>query len=190
MSANLNSVSTATLDEYLALDAASDNRFEFLDGFIFMMAPLSFRHTQITTNITNALNVKLASRNCAAYSSTIRILIEARKARFYPDVTVICGQPQIVKEEDNSVTNPLVIFEVLSPESKRRDLEEKREAYQLIPTLREYVAVAHDSAHVIGWTKRGKRWERAETAGADNTIKLESIGVRLKLAEIYRGVSF
>jgi Putative restriction endonuclease len=68
MSANLNSVSTATLDEYLALDAASDIRFEFLDGFIFMMAPLSFRHTQITTNITNALNVKLASRNRASRS--------------------------------------------------------------------------------------------------------------------------
>jgi Uma2 family endonuclease len=190
MSANLNPAPTVTLDEYLALDAASDVRFEYCDGFVFMMAPPSFRHTQITTNISNALNAKLTRENCVAYTSTIRILTEARGARYYPDVSVICGKPKIVKEEGDSVTNPLVIFEVMSPDSKRRDLGEKLKAYQAISSLAQYVVIAQDSAHVKSWTKRGSRWPDDEVAGLNKQLELPALKVVLSLTEIYRGVSF
>src|SRR5262245_7406365 len=118
MSTNIGSLPVATLKEYLTLDASSAVRFEYFDGFIVAMAPPSFRHSKITNNLSNKINAKLQGSDCEAYTSTIRILIEAANTRFYPDVVVICGEPVIVHEHGDSITNPSVIFEIISPDSK------------------------------------------------------------------------
>jgi Uma2 family endonuclease len=108
----------------------------------------------------------------------------------YPDLVVVCGEPQFLDAELDTLVNPVLIVEVLSPTTKNYDRGEKFERYRLIPSFREYLLVAQDRVHVEHFLKQEDgTWVLSETNTIDETVDLSSIGCLLPLSEIYFKVS-
>ena len=180
-----------TLEEYFALEKASDRRFEYWDGEIVCMSGGTLAHGDITSNISGVLFSKLAGRSCRSYTADMAIRTPTLGTYRYPDASVVCGEVQT--EEINGIdmlVNPVLIVEVLSPTTEGRDRNEKRIAYQAIPSLREYLIVSQDIPHVTHYVKEDQAWRRSDYSAQAGTIELPSVGIVLTLAEIYQGVKF
>ena len=123
-------------------------------------------------------------------SATCRVRCEASRLYTYPDVVVACGEPRFEDEELDTLLNPTVIVEVLSPSTEGYDRGRKFELYRRLESLREYVLIAQDRVHVERYTKQGEFWVLAEEQQIDRTLRLESIGCEIPLAEVYDRVRF
>lgn len=181
-----------TLEEYLELDRNSEERYEYFDGEVFAMAGGSPNHARISGNAYSAIQAKLGDGDCEAFNSEMRVKVPAAFPYRYPDVSVVCGEP--IFDElggQQMLVNPILIVEVLSPSTAAYDLVEKFTAYQSIDTFHEYLLISQDRPHLIQHIKQSKRkWLRIEIEGMESEVALESIGVTLTLAEIYRRVEF
>jgi Uma2 family endonuclease len=119
----------------------------------------------------------------------MRTRISARGDYVYPDVSVVCGQPQIHKGEPDILTNPKVVIEVLSPSTADYDHGKKFELYREIPSLDEYVLTHQDSPHIEHYARQpDSSWIFREYRGLEASIELLSIGCKVQLADIYAGV--
>lgn len=180
-----------TDDEYLAIDRASDTKSEYLDGVIYAMGGASARHVQIVGNVARELGNQLRDKPCVVYSTDLRVRVSRQGLYAYPDVVVVCGDPVFIDDELDTVTNPLLIVEVLSSSTKNYDRGEKFERYRSISTLQEYLLVAQDKMHIERYLRQSDdAWVLRETNSAGDTIDLASAGCRLPVAEIYFKVSF
>jgi Uma2 family endonuclease len=179
-----------SLQEYAAMEHTSDRRFEYRDGEIVSISGGTLAHYRIEGNLFRAIDSKLDPR-CQVFTSSAAVKSPALLTHCYPDLTIVCGVISIKKVLGiDAITNPMIIFEVLSPDSADYDRNDKRKIYQAIPTLIEYLLVAQDSAHIVHYVKQGDLWQRTEAAGLDASLELSSIEVVLPFDEIYRGVSF
>jgi len=175
-----------TYAEYLMLEEVSNIKHEFYRGEIYAMAGGTPEHAAIAVNVSTLLNVQLRGKPCRVHSSDLRVRVLATGLATYPDVSVVCGARDLDPENANTVVNPIVLVEVLSPSSAEYDRGEKLEHYKQIPSLREVVLVAHDERLVEVWSRHpGGEWHRAE-ARAGRSAALDSIGVALSVDEIYR----
>lgn len=171
--------------EYLALDAASNIKHEYLDGQIYAMAGGTPQHAALQLAVPNLLFPQLRAGQCRAYGSDLRIRILATGLATYPDVTILCGPREVDPEDANSVTNPTLLVEVLSPSSEDYDRGEKFAHYQRIPSLRQYVLVASDAHRVEVWSRdEVGGWSR-KVSTAGEVADLGSIGARLDVRELY-----
>ena len=178
-------------DEYLAIDRASDAKSEYLDGVIYAMGGATARHVQIVGNVARELGNQLRDKPCVVYAADLRIRVSRQGLYAYPDVVVVCGDPVFIDNELDTLTNPLVIVEVLSSSTKNYDRGEKFERYRSIGTLREYLLIAREKVHVERYARRTDgAWVLHETNSAGGTIELESVRSRLPVPEIYFKVSF
>src|SRR5262245_48263276 len=189
MSANPNPI--VTVDEYLMLDEASATKYEYIDGYVVAMAPPSISHIRITSNLHFQLRLKLTDRDCEVYASDLRILVEAANSRYYPDIAVICGEPRIVKEHGDSVLNPVVLIEVLSPNNAFIDTGKKMIHYKQSPSLKEYLLVPQNSYAIGHHIKQANEiWDYGEYTDASDIVRLDSINVTLAVRDIYDKVNF
>jgi Uma2 family endonuclease len=180
-----------TEQEYLALDRASNVKSEYLDGVIYAMGGASARHIQIVGNLVRELGNQLRDRPSVVYSTDLRVRVSRQGLYAYPDVVVVCGDPVFIDEELDTLTNPLLIVEVLSSSTKNYDRGEKFERYRSISTLKEYLLVAQEKLHVERYQRQDDdAWVLRETSNADDCIDLASVACRLPVAEIYLKVSF
>jgi Uma2 family endonuclease len=108
----------------------------------------------------------------------------------YPDLTVVCGESRFEDAEQDTLLNPTVIFEVLSPSTEARDRGEKWGRYRQMPSLQQYVLVSQSQPLVEVFTRSGDVWTFHDARGLDKAVDLSSIGVALPLAEIYARVVF
>ncbi len=172
-----------TESEYLALESVAETRHEFVAGQILGMAGAELEHNQLCTNITTALVAGLGERRCRVLGSDQRVKVEATSEYFYPDVVVVCGEPQLSDPSPRSLVNPDVIVEVLSPTTERYDRGTKWVAYQMIPTLTDYLLVASDRRHVEhfqrgpdeSWTQRVVPPDAPLTLGDGTVIELGAL---------------
>ena len=181
-----------SLDEYFALEQASDARFEYWDGDIICMSGGSITHYLISSNVHGALVLALRGGRCRAFTGDAAIWTPAFPPYRYPDASVVCGELQTrhVNVLD-AILNPVVIVEVLSPSTKALDEGKKFEAYKAIPTFREYLLIAQDEAHVVHYLRRAEEaWERRDVTDMDASLELESVHCALKLRDIYEGLTF
>jgi len=175
--------------EYFALEEESKTKHEFHAGEIFAMAGASVRHNRIAGNVYSHLLAVGEKQKCTPYILDLRLWIEERELFTYPDVMLICGEPEFYPGRDDTVTNPQVLVEVLSESTKNYDRGEKFEFYRAIPSLREYILIDQDKVHVERFAKSPKgAWVLAEWNELSATLVLESLDCRIPLAEIYRGV--
>ena len=176
-----------SFDDYLTLEEDSIVKHEFLNGEAWAMAGGSPDHAAIAVNISTLLTVQLRGQPCRAYSSDLRIRVKATGLTTYPDVSVICGPPEIDPEDrkKQTATNPVVLVEVLSPSTEDYDRGEKLSHYQRIDSLKEIMLVAHDRQMIEIWRRAGAVWERHEF-GMGDLARLESLSCELPLAEVYR----
>jgi Uma2 family endonuclease len=174
-----------TPEEYLERERLAETKSEYYRGEMFAMAGTSLAHATIITNLVRELSNRLKSGPCDVFSGDLRLNIPATGLYTYPDVMVVCGGPALTDSHFDTVTNPVVLIEVLSESTKNYDRGQKFENYRTIPSLMEYVTVAQDRAHVEVWTRQpGNGWLLKETDGAA-ALSLPSIGVELPLSEIY-----
>ena len=174
-----------TPEEYLAWEQAQPARHEYRDGEIFAMAGASPEHNDIVANVLGELREALRDKPCRARASDQRVKVPASDLYTYPDVLVVCGQPEYDSEEPPSLLNPVVIVEVLSDSTERDDRGKKFRNYRTIASLRDYVLIAQDSVWVEHYI-RGENdvWSLHETLPG-GTLLLASCGVALRVDELY-----
>lgn len=173
--------------EYLEREEMSPFKSEYYRGEIFAMAGGTPRHAEIAAKIIQALNNK-KPRQCRVYSSDARIHIPQNTLHTYPDVSVVCGKPEILK---NAICNPILLVEVLSPSTRNYDRNEKRLLYADIPTLKEYVVMEQDEERMDVWRKdSGGVWEFIPMTDSAKSIHLHSLNCEIYLEEIYEHFEF
>jgi Uma2 family endonuclease len=175
-----------SIPEYLALERESEMRHEYLHGEMFAMAPPSRFHGILTGNVFGQIWTQLRGRRCEAYQESMRVRTPSGLFA-YPDIVALCGEPKL--DETDSLLNPVLIVEVLSPSTQRYDRETKFGHYRSIPSLTEFVLVAQDRVHVEHFQRqRNDGWLMTNFDNLAQTLELPSIGCRLDLAEIYERV--
>lgn len=173
-----------TYDEYLALDEASNVKLEFYSGDIYAMAGGTPEHAALCLQVASSLNVQLEGKPCRVYGSDLRIRVLATGLATYPDVIVVCGPLERDPEGRNTVLNPTLVVEVLSPSTAEYDRGEKREHYQQIPSVREVVFVAYDQHQIEVYRRRPDGWSRHQ-GGPGESIALDSVSCRLDVDALY-----
>jgi Uma2 family endonuclease len=179
-----------SLEEYLERQQESEERHEFVDGWLIdMTAAASWSHSAITSNIDRELGLQLKGTDCRTASRDIIVPFPGTDRSAYPDLVVVCGGPELDPERSDRLYNPRVVFEVLSPSTMDYDRGEKFARYRRIDTLQEYLLVAQDAPHVEHYVRQDDAsWRFTETDGLDSTITLPSVEAELPLAEVYLDV--
>ena len=181
-----------TADEYLAMERAADSRSEFYDGRMVPigepalgMAGARFRHGQIVTNVLAELHARLKGGPCQAQANDLRVAL-GDDAFAYPDIVVVCGEPQFRDGEFDTLLNPHAIVEVLSPSTEAWDRGGKFAHYRRLPSLRHYVLIAQESPAVERFDRQpDATWRLADIAPPDGTLDLDTLGVAIPLRDVY-----
>ena len=180
-----------TVAEYLSMDRDASEKHEFAFGEICAMGGASARHVEIVGNIVSELRNHLRQRPCRVYSTDLRLCVDADNRYTYPDVVVVCSQPQFLDDRLDTLLNPDLIVEVLSESTRNYDRGDKFQQYRGIPSFREYLLVDQAKAHVERYSKQQDgTWSLWETDSLDHVVHLESIAVMLPVSEIYLKVEF
>ena len=176
--------------DYLALERAGEFKHEFFDGEMFLMAGGTIEHSQVAANVIRALGNALADTGCRVLTSDMKIKLPTGLYT-YPDASVVCDQPQYEDDHKDVLLNPLLIVEVLSPSTEAYDRGQKFRHYQTCPSLREYVLIAQDRSAVDHYLRQPSgQWLLTTFESLDATMPLPSLGVGLRLREIYAKVEF
>lgn len=178
------------IEDYLALERQAETKSEYLDGEVFAMTGASRPHNLITLNVAASLHGQLKGRGCEAYVGDMRVRIPAVNLYTYPDVTVVCGEPRFDDAEMDTLLNPALVLEVLSPTTEGYDRGKKFAWYRTAESLREYVLVAQDEVRVELFTRQEDgHWLLSEASRLEEAISLASIGCELRMADVYDRVS-
>ena len=180
-----------TVAEYLAIERRAEFKSEFYDGEMFAMAGASRGHNIVNENLSVRIGARLVGGPCRTFSRDQRVRIERTGLYCYPDLVIVCGEPVYAEEDADTLVNPRVVFEVLSPSTERYDRTMKFRHYQLLPSVQEYVLVAQDEPLCERYVRRPDGvWAYVQSIGLDATLELESVPVAVPLADIYAGVTF
>jgi len=178
-----------TSEEYLAIERQAPGKSEYFDGEMFAMAGASRRHNLIVLNIGAELRTQLQQRPWEVYSSDMRVKISRTGLYTYPDVVVVCDEPRFEDADVDTLLNPLILVEVLSPSTADYDRGEKFEHYRTLASLQVYLLVAQERCHVVHYTRQqDNTWLLAETSDIQDCLHLPSIGCDLQLSEAYAKV--
>ena len=178
-----------TPEEYLALERAAEYKNEYFDGEIFAMTGASRRHNLIAGNIGGSLWQQLRGKPCEVYPSDMRVRIPSANIYTYPDVVVVCGEPQFEDDYVDTLLNPTLLVEILSKSTASYDLRVKSGYYRTLPSLTEYLFIAQNEYHVAQHIKQADgRWLLADIRGADGRAELSSGGCVLALSDVYERV--
>lgn len=172
-------------DEYLAIERAAAFKSEFYNGRMYAMTGASREHNLVTANIARELTIQLKNRPCEAYINDMRVRAASSRNYFYPDVVVICGEPDFEDAQADTLLNPTVLIEVLSPSTEAYDRGDKFAQYRRIPSLQEYLLVSSDRPRVERYARQDELWMLREAEGLESHMVLEAIGCTLSLREVY-----
>jgi len=177
-----------TPSEYLALERAASVRSELIDGRVVAMAGASRAHSLIAINLGREVSGALRGQPCETYDSDMRVKV-ADTGYVYPDLTIACGEARFEDDHLDTLVDPTVIFEILSPSTEAFDRGEKFARYRRIGSLREYVLVSQDRARVERYARAGDLWVLAVVEGLDGVLALESAPCRIPLRAVYERVA-
>jgi Uma2 family endonuclease len=179
-----------TPEEYLAIEREAPFKSEYHGGEMLAMAGAREGHNLVSTNTVRELSVQLRSRPCRVYGSDMRVGI-GRDEYVYPDVSGVCDAPSFLDLTRDTLVNPNLIVEVLSPTTEAYDRGRKFELYQSIPSFTEYLLLASDRVHADLYVRQPSGlWLRSSFGAPEDTLTLESVNCRLKLADLYEKVEF
>ena len=178
--------------EYVERELRSDFKSEYHGGEILAMSGGTIDHSRIIRNLARRLSERLQGKPCEPFESNLRTYVREFDRAFYPDAQVICGPVEYHDADRNrtTVVNPTVLFEVLSPSTSSYDRGEKMRAYLSLPSLKQYVLIESTTAYVELLTRRDDGWLRTDAKGMESSLRIDSIAIELKLAELYLGVTF
>lgn len=177
-------------DQYLALEETADYRSQFYEGEIFAMTGASRRHNVIAGNFYANLHSRLRNRSCEIYQNDMRVKV-AVDFYTYPDIVIVCGDPQIEQKHGENLLNPQVIVEVLSPSTEKFDRGEKARLYRLMPSLEEYVLISQNEMHIEHFVRQQNGgWLLTELSETAEILELPTISCQINVSEIYAKIDF
>lgn len=179
-----------TPHEYLQRERKSETKHEYYNGEVFAMSGGSPSHNQICVNVSGELRQRLRERDCIVYSSDQRVKVSRTGLYTYPDVTVVCGEAKFDEDGNDTLLNPKVLIEVLSPSTADYDRGGKFKHYRSLPSLEEYVTISQDRPLVEHFVRDGERWVLTEIDSSGDSLILKSLECELPLTEIYLKVRF
>jgi Uma2 family endonuclease len=172
--------------EYLALERQAASKSEYYNGEVFAFAGASESHNLIVTNVLTLFNLQLKTKPCKVYPSDMRVKVSETGLYTYPDVTVVCGDAQVEDEHLDTLLNPTVIVEVLSPSSERDDRIVKFAHYRRLPSVKAYLLIAQDSVRLEQYVRQSDgRWLLSEYTTLKETAEIQSIECDLPLKDVY-----
>ena len=178
-----------SVEDYLAFERASAEKHEYRAGAIVAMVGASYAHNTIVGNAFASLRTRLRDGSCRVNFSDLRVQIPGERFYTYPDLTVICGQPRFSDNRQDTLLNPQLIVEVLSPSTEAYDRGTKFQYYREIESLREYLLIAQDKARIELFSRQtGGLWTLSEAIGHGSTLRLAALDCVLPLSEVYEEV--
>lgn len=173
-----------TLDEFLAWERGQELRYEFDGVRSFAMTGGTVEHSEIATNIVEALRRRLEGKPCRAFRGDLKVVVAGRVR--YPDATVTCSP---VPRGTDVIPEPVVVFEVLSASTAATDRIEKNEEYRLTPSIQRYVMLEQARRAATVFARAGDDWAGHVLTG-DAVLAMPEVGVELPLTEVYAGIAF
>ena len=176
---------------YLELERKATTKNEYVNGETIAMAGASFAHNFITLDTVIYLSNQLLDSECeVASTGNLRVKVSQTTSYFYPDIVIVCGEPQAEDNVFDTLLNPTLIVAVLSSSIEMYDRDEKFAHYRQIDTLQEYILISQDRVEVVQYRRQEPAWIPTEFRALNNVIPLVSIGCELPLRHIYRRVKF
>ncbi len=180
-----------TPEEYLEFEVNSEERHEYINGEVICVTGATPNHNQIVLNFGGTLNFGLKRQPYRVFVTDQRVWIPQKRIYTYPDVMVVQGELQLQEGRKDTITNPLMIVEVLSKSTRSYDKDEKFSAYRTIPTFQEYLLIEQYTMKVEQYFKTGKNsWTFSEYYDPNETVSLNSINFEITLEDIYDKVEF
>ena len=177
--------------QYLARERQADFRSEYFRGEMFAMSGASWEHTLIKDNLAREAGNQLKAGPCRVVTSDLRVKITATELYTYPDIVVVCEEPQFEDDHFDTLLNPRALVEVLSDSTEKYDRGAKFAHYRQIPSMKEYVMVAQDRPLIERYVRQADgTWVLTVFDDLTQTFAFASVPAKVALAEIYRGVTF
>lgn len=179
-----------SFEDYLVMERVSPVKHEFYNGQISQMAGGSSEHAIISSNINISLGSQLKNRQCITYTSDMRVHVPATGLFTYPDVSVACGKLAMLEDSYlDTLLNPTLIVELLSPSTQAYDKGDKFDHYRSIESFREYLLVWQDKRRVARYTKSDDNsWVLTDFIGDEARIELVSIDCELLVSDVYNKI--
>ena len=175
---------------YLAWERKAAFKNEYLNGVILAMSGASEAHNRITVNMILRLGNLLDDLEYSLYVGDLRVRAGAADAYLYPDVVIVRGKPRFEDDVFDTLLNPAVVIEVLSPSTEARDRGEKFAQYRQLESLHEYILISQESVHVEHYLRQGTQWLLTEFRESDDVLPIVAADCELSLQHIYRLVEF
>ena len=180
-----------TPEQYLEIERKAEFKSEYYQGEMFLMGGAREAHNLIVFNLAGVIGVQLRKRRCRAYVNDMRVCVNATGMYTYPDAVVVCGEPQFLDETRDTLLNPSLIVEVLSPSTEFCDRVRKFEHYRAVQSVSEYLVVSSERVSAELYTRQPDgRWLLTTASRMEDSLDLQSVGVHLALADLYEKVEF
>lgn len=176
-------------EEYLERERLAETKHEYFDGEMVDMAGGSPTHSLITANVARALGNRLEQSPCKAFSSDLRVCVRWGKLITYPDVTVACPPLDYLDDRRDTIVNPRLVVEVLSPSTRNYDRGEKLRTFRMAPSIEEYLLIEQTPVEIEhGRRMANGHWDVETILDGTAVIELAAIGCQLPVSEIYKGL--
>jgi Uma2 family endonuclease len=178
-------------EEYLKIERAAEIRSEYYDGVMYAMAGGSYPHSVINVNLVRELSSALRKRGCFVVSSDARLRVSSGRVYTYPDIMAGYDPPRFADDQKDTLLNPALVIEVLSPSTEAHDRGYKFAQYRQLESLREYVLVSQREPRVERFERQADgRWVLSEHVGLDAICRFESVDCEIPLTDIYENIAF
>jgi Uma2 family endonuclease len=178
-----------TEEQYLEIERAAEFKSEYYQGEMFAMAGAKEAHNLVVANLMRELGQQLRRGPCRLYPSDMRVRVGTSGLYTYPDVVVVCGEPRFLDDQRDTLLNPNLVVEVLSPSTEAYDRGRKFQRYQTVESLTEYLLVSSDRVQVELYTRQAEgRWLLTSADRSEDALDLQSVGCRLVLSDVYEKV--
>jgi Uma2 family endonuclease len=177
-------------DEYLEMERNTKERNEYYDGLVLAMSGASLERNTIDRNLIMTVGNFLKGKECQILPSHMRVCNPSRNNYLYPDASIVCGKPMLEDDKFDTLTNPAVIFEILSPSTKNADKRRKFFFYMQIPSLMEYIMIDSKTRYIIAGRKQADgSWKFEELNGKSGSLFIQTINFTVSLNDLYDGTN-
>ena len=178
-------------EEFLDWERTQPYKHELIDNRVYDMTGASRAHNFIGVKLAGALDRRLTDRGCEVYANDMRVHVTRESTYTYPDVVVVCGEPRFRSGiKPDTLENPTLIFEILSPTTELIDRNRKLDQYLEMKSVRSYFLVSQDKPRIESYSRQDDGWLYRDLSGIDATLSIEAIHCELPLREIYNKVRF
>nr|WP_315199468.1 Uma2 family endonuclease [uncultured Flavobacterium sp.] len=176
--------------EYLDAERLALEKHEYYKGEVFAMGGASIAHNKIAINCTVDISNKLKGKKCQPFGSDLRIHIPKNTLFTYPDISIICGDIETTDDKFDTITNPSVIIEILSPSTRNYDKGEKFTLYREIDSLQEYILIDSERILVEKFIRNSDNsWQLTEYKSIEQSFSIATVAIEMQLLDIYEGLA-